>query len=103
MKKKMSFIMPRLIGATLVAGLAAFIVTTLFKLLLGVTLLAGAITLVARKVGSSRRKWMARYGQQPMPGFANRNAFANDNPWANNIQPIKNYATQKGTSIVPIN
>jgi len=37
MKKRIGFIMPRLVGATLIAGVATLVVTTLFKLLLGLT------------------------------------------------------------------
>jgi hypothetical protein len=37
MKRRMGIIMPRLIGATIVVGIAAFVITTLFKLLLGVS------------------------------------------------------------------
>lgn len=102
MKNKIRFIMPRLIGATVVTGLAALVVTTLFKLLLGVTLLAGAITLIARSFGR-HRKQSGLYGQDAMPGLGNRSAFGNSSIWASPVQPVTGYAIQKGTSIVPIN
>ena len=103
MKKKLGFIMPRLIGATVLVGLAAFVITTLFKLLLGITLIAGAITLIARKASSRRKKWIAQYGQGAVPDFGNRNTFGNNRGWANQMQPISGHAAPKGATIVPIN
>ncbi len=102
MKNKLRFIMPRLIGATVAAGLAALVITTVFKLLLGLTLVAGTITLIARSFGK-RRIQLGQYGQDAMPGLGNRNAFGNSSVWASPIQPVNGYANQKGTSIVPIN
>lgn len=102
MKNKLRFIMPRLIGATVIVGLAAFIIGTVFKLLLGITVLAGLITLAARAFGK-RQKFLEQYGQNAMPGFGNWNAFGTRGAANNPIQPVNGYATQKGTSIVPIN
>lgn len=102
MNNKLRFIMPRLAGATAAAGLAALVITIVFKLLLGLTLLAGAITLIARSI-ARRRKLSGQYGQNAMPGFGKWNALSNSNAGINPIQPVSGYATQKGTFIVPIN
>ena len=101
MKNKLRFIMPRLAGATVVTGLAALVITTLFKLLLCLTLLAGGIALLARSFGR-RRQQLGQYEHDAMPGLGNRNAFDNSRQWNSPIQPVNGYATQKGTSIVPI-
>lgn len=101
MKNKIRFIMPRLAGATVIAGLAALVITTVFKLLLGLTLLAGAVTLIARSIGK-RWELSSRYGNGTVPGFSKWNAFGNSNAGINPIQPVTGYATPKGTSIVPI-
>lgn len=101
MKNKFRFIMPRLVGATVAAGLAALVITTVFKLLLGLTILAGAITLIARSI--SRRHQLGQYRQDAMPGLGDRNVFGNSSVWANPVQSVTGYATQKETSIVPIN
>jgi len=61
MKKRIGFIMPRLVGATLIAGVATLVVTTLFKLLLGLTLVAGVVTLVIRSMTSQGKR--LGYGQ----------------------------------------
>jgi len=101
MKNKIGFIMPRLIGATVIAGVAALVVTTLFKLLLGLSLLAGAATLVIRSIGKQRNR-LLQYGQGEMPAFANRGSFGNSSAAANSIHPVAGFATQKQTIIVPI-
>ena len=101
MKNKLRFIMPRLIGATAVAGIAALVITTLFKLLLGLTLLAGGIAIIARSIGRGRRQ-LGQYRQDEMPGLGNRNVFGSSSVWAGTVQPVNRCATQKGTSIVPI-
>jgi hypothetical protein len=101
MKNKMRFIMPRLIGATVVVGVAALIIGILFKLMLGVVLLAGIVTLISNKVSRRREHYLAGYGQQEMPGFGRMNSFGNNNPWASKMQPINK--AQKATTIVPIN
>lgn len=96
MKKKMRFIMPRLIGATVVLGIAAFIITTLFKLVLGVTILVAVVGLVARKIG--RRKQQGLDGQN---GAGNMQQFS-DNFFGAQVQPIRQQAQGRST-IVPIN
>jgi hypothetical protein len=102
MNNKLRFIMPRLAGATAAAGLAALVITAVFKLLLGLTLLAGAMTLIARSI-AGRRKLSGHYGQDAMPDFGRWNAVGNSNAGINPIQLVSGYATRKGTSIVPIN
>lgn len=101
MKNKLRFIMPRLAAATVVAGLAALVITTLFKLLLGFTFLAGGVTLFTRAF-AGRRQHSRQYDQGVIPDLGNRNTFGNSKAWAGPVQPINAYATQKGTSIVPI-
>lgn len=101
MKNKLRFIMPRLIGATVAAGLAALVIATVFKLLLGLTLLAGVTTLIARSLGR-RRLQLGQYGQETMPGLSNRNAFDNSSVWASTVKPANDYAAKQGSSIVPI-
>lgn len=101
MKNKMRFIMPRLVGATVVVGVAALIIGILFKLMLGILLLAGIITLISNKIGRRREHYLAAYGQHEMPGFSRMNSFGNSSPWASKMQPISK--AQKATTIVPIN
>jgi hypothetical protein len=105
MKKRMGFIMPRLIGATIVVGIAALVITTLFKLLLGITLLAGAVTLISRRAFGRRRQMMAAgYGPQNSFGeYGYNNAMRGNDAWANPTSDFGKPASQKAATIVPIN
>ncbi len=103
MKNKMLFIMPRLVGATVVVGAAALIVSTLFKLLLGLTLIGGVITLATQKAGRRRNRFMAGYDQDALlPGLGRRNALGNNNFWGNQRIAVGQSA-QKAATIIPIN
>lgn len=95
MKNKLRFIMPRLIGATIVAGVFALVIATVFKLLLGLTVITAAIAMIARSLGKSREQ-LAQYPQGAMADFGNGSA------WNRTIQPVGGYSTSSGTSIVPI-
>lgn len=95
MKNKLRFIMPRLIGATIVAGVFALVIATVFKLLLGLTVITAAIAMIARSLGKSREQ-LAQYPQGAIADFGNGSA------WNPTIQPVGGYSTSKGTSIVPI-
>ena len=102
MKHKMLFMMPRLVGATIVVGAAALIISTLFKLLLGLTLIGGVITLIASKAGWRRNRLMAQYGQDELPGLGRRTALGNTGFWGSPVTSVSQ-GIQKGTTIVPIN
>jgi len=102
MKNKFGFIMPRLIGATVIVGVAALVVTTLFKLLLGLSLLAGAVTLAIRSIGKQSSR-LLQYEQGKMTAFANPGNFGNTSTTSNPIKPVEGFASQKSTTIVPIN
>jgi len=99
MKQNFKKIMPRLIGTTVVIGLAALIITTLFKLLLGVLALGAVAGLIGKKIASSKN---AQIG-------LNNGLSSTISPmhiqqsWANNVQPVLANAAQKVTTIVPIN
>jgi predicted lipid-binding transport protein (Tim44 family) len=105
MKRRMGIIMPRLIGATIVVGIAAFVITTLFKLLLGITLLAGAVMLISRKA-FRRRQYMMPAGYGPQNSFDEygyTNAMRGNDAWANQSSSFGRPAPQKEPTIVPIN
>jgi len=94
--------MPRLVGATVVVGAAALIISTLFKLLLGLTIIGGVITLIAQKAGRRRNRLMAQYGEDAwLPGLGKRNALGNDF-WGSQRIAVGQSA-QKGATIIPIN
>ncbi|MFP3596257.1 hypothetical protein SB679_05965 [Chryseobacterium sp. SIMBA_029] len=54
----MKFILPKLLGVTLLAGAAVFILSLIFKLLFAGLLLAGIGTLIAKMIGKKRGQTM---------------------------------------------
>lgn len=104
MKKRMGFIMPRLIGATILVGVAAFVITAIFKLLLGVTLLAGIATIISRKA-FRRRQQMMPAGYAPQNSFGEygyTNAMRGNSSRANQSPSFGRPASKKAATIVPI-
>lgn len=97
MKNNFRFIFPRLIGATLIVGIATLILATIFKLLIGLVLIGGVIALIKRATGS-RRHQLARshYGQFSDGSFG---PFS-QNQWAGPA-PVNREAEH--VTIVPIN
>ncbi|HSU51563.1 MAG TPA: hypothetical protein VLJ41_13255, partial [Segetibacter sp.] len=81
--------------ATIVAGVFALVIATVFKLLLAITVIAGAVAMIARSFGRSREQ-LAQYPQGAMADVGNGSA------WNRPIQPVGGYSTSRGTSIVPI-
>jgi hypothetical protein len=56
MKTKFQFIFPRLIGATLVIGLASLIFMVVFKLMLGILLVGSMVMLLRSMIGRNRHE-----------------------------------------------
>ena len=99
MKNNFRFIFPRLIGATVIVGIASFIMFTLFKLMVGILIIGGVATLAMRMAGRRRSELGAgRYGQHAQGGIG---PMSGHNQWADPITVNANSA-QKQT-IVPIN
>lgn len=96
MKNNFRFIFPRLIGATLVVGLAAFVITTLFKLMLGVVLIGGVVALIRRAAG--RNQMMPAHNSNGQFGNSEVINIEGGNPWAARANAVHNTST-----IIPIN
>jgi hypothetical protein len=58
MNNKMKFILPKLLGVTLLAGAAVFILSLIFKLLFAGLILAGIGTFIAKMIGKKRERAM---------------------------------------------
>lgn len=58
MNNKMKFILPKLLGATLLAGAAVFILSLIFKLLVAGLILAGAATFITKMISKKRERTM---------------------------------------------
>src|SRR4051794_8619195 len=101
MKNKIGFVMPRLVGATVFAGVATLIAVTVFKLLLAITVLAGVISLVARLARKQENR-LLKYGRDHGAAFGNWGGFGNRGPATNSIRPFGGFANPKEATIVPI-
>jgi len=101
----MRFIMPRLIGATVAAGVAALIVATIFKLLLCITILAGLATIISR-TAFRRRRYMTQPAYGPQHSFSEYGQGYDKhggNPWESKASSFGKNASQQEPTIVPIN
>lgn len=58
MNNKMKFILPKLLGVTLLVGTAVFILSLIFKLLFAGLILAGIGTFIAKMIGKKREQTM---------------------------------------------
>ena len=96
MKNNFRFVFPRLVGATLVVGLAAFVITTLFKLMLGIVLIGGVVAMIKRAAG--RNRMMPAHMRNGQFGPNEMINIEGENPWAARANAVRNTAT-----IVPIN
>lgn len=99
MKNNFRFIFPRLVGATLIVGLASFVLVTLFKLLLGVMLIGGVVMLVKRMIGRSGHDLSAGpYARFAEHGYG---SYQRHNHWAGPISVDRDQS--QAQTIVPIN
>lgn len=96
----MKFILPRILGLALIAGVASLLLAMLAKLLLGAALITG-IVMVAKKGINRRRQAGMMYGQQ---GFGQMEQQHYGAPFYNqtsNAMPINRQ--QRSSGIIPIN
>jgi hypothetical protein len=97
MKNNFRFIFPRLIGATLIVGIATLILATIFKLMIGLVLIGGVVALIKRATGSRNHQLTrSHYGQFSNGGFE---PYA-QNQWSGPV-PVNREAEH--VTIVPIN
>jgi hypothetical protein len=100
MRNNFRFIFPRLIGATVIVGLAALIITTIFKLLLGLVLIGGVVVLVKRFAGrSGGMSENEEYGSMHPVSLG----AMNYHHYGANQASVRAVPVQKHTTIVPIN
>jgi hypothetical protein len=96
MNRNFRFIFPRLIGATVIVGVASLIFITLFKLMAGLLVIGGAAALIKRFSRSEDRMTEA-YSQ-----FAEAGIHPLHNPYDRHNRVYAVAAPQRET-IVPIN
>jgi len=97
MKNNFRFILPRLAGATLLIGLAAFVMLMVLKLLIGIIAIGVIVALIRHFAGrtmygrNAGRYGKVSYGVNPLPG---------SNPWMNGASA--NVYPQSRQTIIPI-
>ncbi|MFD1768770.1 hypothetical protein [Sphingobacterium suaedae] len=96
MKNKMRFILPRLIGWTLIVGLATWIIGVLFKLLLLFTFAAAIGTWAAARI--RRRK--AQHLQEGANPFVHQAVYRRSA--INPVVPVPVKSVNSNLSIIPI-
>ncbi|MCS4303656.1 MULTISPECIES: hypothetical protein [unclassified Chryseobacterium] len=74
MNNKIKFILPRLLGITIVVGAAVLILSIVFKLLLAGLVLTGIGMFVAKMMGKRHEKQIA-YGKETMEFLPYSNTF----------------------------
>ena len=99
MKNNLRFIFPRLVAATVIVGVASFVLFTLFRILIGVMIIGGIVMLVRKMAGRNYREFgPAEYGRFANQGYG---PLPTRNQWESPISVNAN-PSQKQT-IVPIN
>ncbi|RQO30339.1 hypothetical protein DBR32_12270 [Taibaiella sp. KBW10] len=99
MKHKLRFILPRLIGATVIIGLASMVLFILFKLLIAAAAIGIILAIASKFMGKRARKHMSGYGPAAF-GTPGQKVHAMDHQAPQ--QPIYTQTKQKATTIVPI-
>jgi hypothetical protein len=94
MKNKMQFMLPKIIGITIIAGVVTFIAATIFKLLLAGTVLIGTVALIRKFAGKKRKQLSQKEGNQNFFEMKNSNF---KNPFQNKMASVSDAA------IYPIN
>ena len=99
MKNNFRFIFPRLIGATLLVGIAALVMSIIFKLMLGIILIGGLVIMAKRLIFKSN--------QRMEEGIYERHYYGGVSPLqyqyqSVNQQPANGHPFQKSATIVPI-
>lgn len=92
--KNKQFMLPKVIGITVLAGIVTFVAATIFKLLVMGTVLFGAITLIKKFKGKKRNRLAYDEGNQ---NFFEMNNSQFKNPFQNQM------AKASEAAIYPIN
>jgi hypothetical protein len=86
MKNKMRFIIPKLIGVTLVVGLLSFVIGLLFKLLIAATILSAVGIFIVSRMRNKKSQKMLREHWSPITADFRTDASAAVRPAASEVQ-----------------
>lgn len=95
MRHNKRYILPKLIGVTVIAGVATLVIGMIFKLLLLGSIVAGIATVVASKLRRKGQRHFIAYEQDLPLSFDTRNDYA--------VKPSYHNARKENIAIVPIN
>jgi len=94
----MKFILPRIAGLALIAGIASFLLAMVAKVLIGATIIGGVIMLAKKAFGRQRGYEQGMmYGPQ---GF-NQMPYSNAPFFQDKVMPVM--SQQHSNGIIPIN
>lgn len=96
MKNKIRFIIPKLIGVTLVVGLLSFLIGLLFKLLIAATILSAVAIFIASKIRNKKSQKMLREHWNPIsPDYRTDSSTP--------VRPASHEFQRTNLAIIPIN
>ena len=96
MKNKIRFIIPKLLGVTIVVGLLSFVIGLLFKLLVAATILSAVGIFIASRMRNKKSKKMLREYWTPVaPDFRTDNSSP--------LRPVSHKVQHTNFAIIPIN
>jgi len=95
MKHNKRYILPKLIGVTIIAGVATLIIGMIFKLLLLGSVVAGIGTLIASKLRRREQRYFRAYENEMPLHFNPKNDYA--------VKPNYSNARRENIAIIPIN
>lgn len=96
MKNKIRFIIPKLLGVTLVVGLLSFVIGLLFKLLVAATILSAAGIFIVSRMRNKKSKKMLREYCSPIAQDFRADASSPLRPTSQEVQ-------HTNLAIIPIN
>jgi hypothetical protein len=96
MKNKIRFIIPKLLGVTLVVGLLSFVIGLLFKLLVAATILSAVgIFIVSRMRNKKSKKMLSEHWSPIIPDFRVDTTAP--------VRPASHEVSRTNLAIIPIN
>lgn len=96
MKNKIRFIIPKILGVTIVVGLLSFVIGLLFKLLIATTILIAAGIFIASRMRNKKSQKMLREYWRPIAPDFRADTTSPVRPAAQEVQ-------RTNLAIIPIN
>ena len=103
----MKFILPRVFGLAIIAGIAAFLLAMIAKVLLAAAFIGTIAYFIKSRFRHRRQAYMQnQYGMQSQQGFGQMNngpeMYRGQSPfYRSDVQPVGNM--QRSSGIIPIN